>query len=278
MKLLIKLLVVVGLSLVIFGGGGFLGYRLFFKRLNTRQPAKGQAVVAPTPDPGIALLDQAKQQLAKGAKSEARQVLSLLIGSFPKSGKANEAKKILGDLNIQDFFSTQPGPDKGEYTVVRGDSVARIAAKTKTPVELIFKANGLESLIIQPGTKFIIPKAQFSLVIGTKTQDVTLLNHGAFFRWYKPTEFNIPAKVPPGQYKVHEKIAWAGGTRVAFGTKNYMGSSRWIVVNHPGVVLFSETNPQAPNIQKPNSGIMLTPPDMEELFALVGRDTPIIVQ
>jgi hypothetical protein len=57
-----------------------------------------------------------------------------------------------------------------------------------------------------------------------------------------------------------------------------MGSSRWIVVNHPGVVLFSETNPQAPNIQKPNSGIMLTPPDMEELFALVGRDTPIIVQ
>jgi LysM repeat protein len=278
MKVLIKLLVVVGLSLVIFGGGGLLGYRLFFKNLGSRQPGKGQAVAAPTPDPGVAMLDQAKQHLAKGAKTDARQVLSSLIQSFPKSGKADEAKKILGDLNIQDFFSTQPGPDKGEYTVIRGDSVARIAAKTKTPVELIFKANGLESLIIQPGTKYIIPKGQFSVVIGTKAQDLTLLNHGTFFRWYKPIEFNIPAKVPPGQYKVHEKIAWAGGSRVAFGTKNYMGSSRWIVVNHPGVVLFSETNPQAPNIQKPNSGIMLTPPDMEELFALVGKETPIIVQ
>jgi LysM repeat protein len=278
MKFLIKLFVVVGLSLVIFGGGGLLGYRLFFKRIDTRRAAKGQAVVAPTPDPGIVMLDQARQQLAKGAKSDARQVLSSLMQSFPKSSKADEAKKILGDLNIEDFFSTQPGPDKTGYTVVRGDSVARIAAKTKAPVELIFKANGLESLIIQPGTRFIIPKGQFSLVVGTKTQEVTLLNHGAFFRWYKPVEFNLPAKVPPGQYRVHEKIAWAGGTRVAFGTKNYMGSSRWIVVNHPGVVLFSETNPQAPNIQKPNAGIMLTPPDMEELFALVGRDTPIIVQ
>jgi LysM repeat protein len=278
MKFLIKLFVVVGLSLVIFGGGGLLGYRLFFKKTDTRRAAKGQAVVAPTPDPGIVMLDQVKEQLAKGAKSDARQLLSSLIQSFPKSSKADEAKKILGDLNLEDFFSTQPSPDKTEYTVVRGDSVARIAAKTKTPLELIFKANGLESLTIQPGTRFIIPKGQFSLVVGTKTQEVTLLNHGVFFRWYKPVEFNLPAKVPPGQYKVHEKIAWAGGTRVAFGTKNYMGSSRWIVVNHPGVVLFSETNPQAPNIQKPNAGIMLTPPDMEELFALVGRDTPIIVQ
>ena len=278
MKYLVKLLIVAGLALVIFGGGGFLGYRLFFKKPHSRPGTKSQAVVAPTPDPGIAMLDQAKQQLAKGAKTEAQQVLSSLIQSFPKSGKADGAKKILGDMNIQDFFSAQPGQDKSEYTVVRGDSVARIAAKTKTPVELIFKANGLESLTIQPGTKFVIPRGQLSLVIGTKMQDVTLLNRGAFFRWYKPLEFNLPPKVPTGQYKVHEKIAWAGGTRVAFGSKNYMGSSRWIVINHPGVVLFSETNPQAPNIQKPNSGIMLTPPDMEELFALIGRETPIIVQ
>jgi hypothetical protein len=35
------------------------------------------------------------------------------------------------------------GPDKTEYIVVRGDSIARISTKTKNPAELIFKANGL---------------------------------------------------------------------------------------------------------------------------------------
>ena len=75
-----------------------------------------------------------------------------------------------------------------------------------------------------------------------------------------------------------EKIAWADGSRVAFGEKKYLGSSRWIVVNDIGVTLYSETNPQTPNAQKPANGIMLGPADMEELFALVGKDTPVIVK
>jgi LysM repeat protein len=81
-----------------------------------------------------------------------------------------------------------------EYVVVRGDSIAKIASKTKDPAELIFKANGLDSLMIQPGQKLIIPKGQFSLVINTKKGDVTLVNNGNFFRWYKPLDVKLPAK------------------------------------------------------------------------------------
>jgi hypothetical protein len=73
-------------------------------------------------------------------------------------------------------------------------------------------------------------------------------------------------------------VAWFSGGRVAFGDKNYLGSSRWIVVNENGLTLYSETNPQTPNVQPPNTGIKLAPEDMEELFALVGRDTPVIVE
>ena len=280
MNNLVKLLVIAGLALGIFGGGGYVAYRLFFKTTDAQGGKLGQAVVTPTPDQGIAMLDQAKRQLGAGDRSEAAKILLALIQSFPDSIKSADAKQLLGDLNIQAFFSPTQGPDKTEYVVARGDSIAKIANKTKSAAELIFKANGLDSMVIQPGQRLIIPKGQFTLLINRKRQDVTLLNNGAFFRWYKPLEVKLPATVVPGQFKTREKIAWAEGGRVAFGEKKYLGSSRWIVVNDNGVTLYSETNPnpQTPNAQKPNAGIMLGPTDMEELFALVTKETPVIVK
>ena len=278
MNNLVKLLVIAGLALGIFGGGGFVAYRLFFKTTDYRKGKLNQAVVTPTPDQGITMLDQAKQQLAHGDRSDAAKILIALIQSFPDSIKSGDAKQMLGDLNIQAFFSSEPSPYKTEYIVVRGDSIMKIASKTKTAAELIFKTNSLESMIIQPGKRLIIPKGQFSLLINRKRQDLTLLNNGTFFRWYKPLEVKLPPKIAPGQFKVREKVAWADGARVGFGEKKYLGSSRWIVVNDTGVTLYSETNPQTPNAQKPNTGIMLGPTDMEELFALVTKETPVIVK
>jgi LysM repeat protein len=277
MNNLVKLLIVASLAIGVFGGGGFVAYRLFFKKPDPRGRNPNEPVVTPTPDPGIAMFNQAKREIASGDQNDAQKILLALVQSFPDSTRINEAKKLLGDLNISAFFSPEPGPDKTEYVVIRGDSIARIATKTRNPAELIFKANGLDSLTIQPGRKLIIPKGQFSLVVNTKKGDVTLMNNGIFFRWYKPLELKLPAKVVLGQFKAREKIAWADGARVAFGEKKYLGSSRWIAIGG-GITLYSETNPQTPNVQKPATGIMLGPPDMEELFALVLKDTPVTVK
>jgi LysM repeat protein len=278
MNNLVKLLVVASLAIGVFGGGGFVAYRLFFKKPDTHQGMANGPVVTATPDPGIAMFEQAKQQIASGDQSDAEKILLAIIQSFPDSTKSGDAKKLLGDLNISEFFSSGSGPNKTEYVVARGDSIARIAAKTKNQAELIFKANGLDSLTIQPGKKLVIPKGQFSLVINTKKGDVTLMNNGSFFSWYKPLENRLPAKILPGQFKVREKLAWSEGARVGFGEKKYLGSSRWIVINGSGITLYSETNPQTPNAQPPSTGIMLGPADMEELFALVAKDTPVIVK
>jgi LysM repeat protein len=278
MNNLVKLLVVAALAIGVFGGGGFVAYRLFFNRPDYRRGFGNEPVVTPTPDPGIAMFEQAKEQIAGGDQGDAQKILIALVQSFPDSTRINDARKSLGDLNIAAFFSPEPSPDKTEYVVARGDSIARIALKTKTPAELIFKANGLNSLTIQPGRKLIIPRGQFSLVINTKKGDVTLMNNGTFFRWYKPLEVKLPAKVVLGQFKTKEKIAWSDGSRVAFGERKYMGSSRWLVVSGGGLTLYSETNPEMPNAQKPGTGIMLSPPDMEELFALVVKDTPVIIK
>jgi LysM repeat protein len=278
MNNLLKILIVISLAFSVFGGGGFLAYRLFFKKSDLHLPNPNQPVITPTPDPGIELVAQARRELASGQPKDAEDLLRSLIKSFPDSIKIDEARKLLGDLNISAFFSPAPSPDKTEYVVVRGDSIAKIASKTKTPAELIFKANNLDSLTIQPGERLIIPKGQFSIVINVKRGDVTLLNNGEFFRWYHPLAVKLPPKTAMGQFKMRDKIAWSGGTRVAFGEKKYLGSSRWIVINSNGITLYSETDPQSPDAQTPGTGIMLSPPDMEELYALVTKETPITVK
>jgi LysM repeat protein len=277
MSVLWKLGILFGLVLVVFGGGALATYELFIKKAS-RTPTKGsQAVVTPTPDPGIALLEQAKQLIAKGEIEDGKRLLTSIFQSFPKSGKADEARKMLGDMNIQDFFSPQLSADKKEYVVARGDSIAKISAKTKAAPELIFKANGLDGLMIQPGQKFIIPSGQFSLDIFLGAQSVELLNHGQFFRWYKSLDFRLPPNIKPGQAKVIGKEAWAGGARVSFGEKKFLGSSRWVVLSQSGITLYSETAPNTPNIQKPRFGIQLPPEEMEELFALLPKETPVTI-
>ena len=277
MSLLWKLGVLLGLALVIFGGGGFATYELFLKK-PSRTPTKGnQAVVTPTPDPGIALLEQGKQLIAKGNIDDGKRLLISIFQSFPKSVKADEARKIVGDMNIQNFFSPQPSADKKEYVVMRGDSIAKISAKTKAAPELIFKANGLEGLMIQPGQKFIIPSGQFTLTIFLGAQAVELLNRGEFFYWYKALDFHLPPNLTSGTLKVIGKEAWSANTRVSFGEKKFLGSSRWVVLSQSGITLYSETSPNVPNIQKPRFGIQLAPEDMEELFALLVKETPVTI-
>src|SRR5260221_8379270 len=163
MSFLWKLGILAGLVIVIFGGGSFATYELFLKKAS-RKPAKGsEAVVTPTPDPGIALLDQARELIAKGNVEDGKRLLISIFQNFPKSTKADEARRAVGDMNIQDFFSPQPSADKKEYVVARGDSIAKIASKTKAAPELIFKANGLDGLMIQPGQNFIFPIGQFTV-------------------------------------------------------------------------------------------------------------------
>jgi LysM repeat protein len=276
MSLLWKIGIISFLVVLIFGGGALATYELFFKKPGSKPSPGNQAVVTPTPDPGIALLGQAQQLIAKGNNDQGKQLLVSIFQNFPASGKAAEAKKIVGDLNIRQFFS-DANPNKTTYIVARGDSIAKISGKSKTAPELIFKANGLQSLMLHPGQALMIPSGQFALQIGLATKDVNLLNHGAFFKWYQPLDFHLPANSHPGQLKVIGKEAWSVGAPVAFGGKNYLGSSRWIVLSG-NVTIYSETNPANPNVQKPKSGIEISPDEMEELYSLVGKETPVTVR
>jgi hypothetical protein len=79
--------------------------------------------------------------------------------------------------------------------------------------------------------------------------------------------------------RVAEVMAWKGGKRVGFGTKEWIGSTRWIRLAQPGYFLFAEpdaTHRDAAN-QPPPPGLGLAASDMEELSSLVNSKTAVTI-
>ncbi len=103
------------------------------------------------------------------------------------------------------------------------------------------RTNNLNNTMLQVGQRLLISHPDFSLFIQRKAQIVVLLDHGQFFKRYHVKTVQVSAKQPPRiNTRVAEVLAFKDGKRVGFGTKEYVGSTRWIRLNQPGYFLYSE--------------------------------------
>jgi len=104
-----KWLFVLLLALIIFGGGALFSYLLFFKQeIAVRQEQRGEVTPAPTPDFGGPEFEAAAKLRQEGKLVEARGALVAFIQKYPNGGHVEEAKDLLGELNIDIFLSRTP--------------------------------------------------------------------------------------------------------------------------------------------------------------------------
>jgi LysM repeat protein len=278
---MIRAIIIVFLCLAIFGTAGYFGYELFVKPKQVVRQQVAQATPTPAPDPSLPDFQRAQQLWQENKLVEAREAFERFLQMHPYSSKLDEAREALGEINADIFFSAAPGPDKQEYIVKKGDVLVRIAKKTGTSAELIMRANNLDGTLLQIDDRLIIPEADFSLVINRQDQAVTLSNKGKFFKKYKAKEWTAPPArgSAAASGKITEKIAWREGERVAFGSEEYAGSTRWIMTNIPGYALYTVPDEQ-PDEKKipPPPGIGLGAEQMEELSALLNRNVPITIE
>ena len=307
-----KFLTLLFLAVVIFGSAGYFGYELFIKpgRIEKREKAADAAAPAPTatPDPGLPEFQRLKKLQDSGKIVEARDGWNVWVSNNPKSPLLTEAKKHLGDANLILLFQPSANPSLLSYTVVKGDSLAKIAAKQHSNPELIQKANQLPGISLQIGQVLVIPTLKPSLELDRASKTLTLLDNGNFLKEYillsAPPAPSTPAKIAS---KVVDKIANAGAKRVAFGDKAYSTSERVILLSQsPSIVAAPKPSPipaatpgpspaataaggsnspvaasAAPQaITSPLTmppGYVLSSLDLLEIFPLVSRNTPVII-
>ena len=277
-----KWLFVLLLALIIFGGAAWFGYNTFVKEeIAVKKEQRGEVTPAPTPDISLPEFQAAAQLRQEGKSAEARDALIAFIQKYPGGLHVEEAKDLLGEVNVDILLSRYPSPEKTEYVVRSGDVLAKIARKLKTTPELIMRMNNMSGTMLHIGEHLLISHPDFSLVIQRKANLVVLLNHGAFFKQYHVREAKLAPKQPPKiTGKVAETMAWKDGKRIGIGSKDYLTSTRWIrIAGGPGYTLYSMPDSAHPNLDQPPPpvGLGLGASDLEELSSLVNNRTPVTI-
>ncbi len=270
------------LAVVIFASAAFFGYHIIVKpELAVRAEQNGQGPDEPRVDAGLPEFQAAALLRQEGKLAEARAALTAFLQKFPNGQHTEEAKDLLGDVNMDVLFSRYPTPEKQEYIVKSGDVLARVAAKTKSTPELIMRTNNLHGTMLHIGERLLISHPELSLFIQRKAQIVVLLDKGNFFKRYHIRSVKLPPRQPPRiTSRVAETMAWRDGKRVGFGTKEYVGSTRWIRLNTPGCVLYAEPSagtPQPGGVPPPPTGFAMAPAEVEELSGLVNSKTAVTI-
>ncbi len=284
MKLL-KFLIVLVLATAIFGTAGFFAYLLYIKPEKVdREEAKLVAEApppTPVPDYSLAPFKKLMAVVDAGPSVEGRDALLTFIAQYPKSTKLAEAKAALGEMNMQFVFTSMAAPDKVDYVVVAGDSLVKVASKTKSNAELILRSNNLASIDLAIGQSLRIPAVAMTLVLDRPTKTLSLVNKGQLFKEYPLLAMEVPAAIGkgPAATTVKDKVAIKGAGRVAFGTKDYVGSERWLMLGAGNMVIRGRPEPDANGQPTPMPpGIVVSQEDIEEIFPLVTRGTAVTIQ
>jgi LysM repeat protein len=277
-----KWLFVLFLALAIFGGAAWFFYNTFVKQeIEVKKEQRGEVTPPPAPDIGLPEFQAAAQMRQEGKLTEARDALVAFIQKYPSGKHLDEARDVLGEVNVDILLSRHPSPEKTEYVVKSGDVLAKISRRLKTTPELIMRMNNMSSTMLHIGEHLLVSHPDFAILIQRKANLVVVLNHGAFFKQYHVREAKLPGKQSAKiTAKVAETMAWKDGKRIGLGSKDYLASTKWIrLAGAPSYTLYSVPDGAHPHLDQPPPpvGIGLAAADVEELGSLVNNRTPVTI-
>ncbi len=269
------------LAAVIFLGAGWFGYNLFFKQeIAIQKEQRGETKAEPTPDISLPEFQAAARLRQDGKMPEARAALNAFIQKYPNGAHVDEAKDLLGEINVGILLSRTPSPEKTEYIVKPGDVLQKVANRVKSTPELIMRMNNMSGTMLHIGERLLISHPEFSLVVDRKNKRIVLLDHGSFFKQYRIVEMKTPSRQAPRiTGKVAETMAFKDGRRVGFGTREFALSTRWIRLSVPAYTIYSLPDGAHPRLEQPPppTGLGVAATDVEELSGLVNNRTPVTI-
>ncbi|HRX54710.1 MAG: LysM peptidoglycan-binding domain-containing protein [Verrucomicrobiales bacterium] len=264
-------------------------------KIDERKHRKGGPDIE-LPDLGKREFDAAMALVKEGELLGARDRLYYLLKFFPESKTVAEAKRIIGEINLDLLLSGIPMEGKTEYVVKSGDALVSIARRNKCTVDYILRANANTSPVIHPGDRLTVTDLDFTVVVDASDKALRVESKGRLFKEYPIVELNIPHSVkPPVSTTVTEKVAWYGDRSVNFTQVEYLQAKKWLKSGKLGLMIRAYETPglRAEPVAKDRSqkvdknaaatpreteapvGVLMDPADMDELFTIVRGDIPL---
>ena len=191
-------------------------------------------------------------------------------------------QKKIASVNMALLFSNIVTPESELHTVVPGDSLAKIAGRYSTTVELIKRANNLKSDVIMPGMKLKAQNKPFSIIVDNKQCVLTVLLGDEVIKTYDVATGKNNS-TPIGLFKIKDKLVdpvWYNkGTAIpAESPENVLGT-RWmgLTTQEPGYGIHGTTDPESIGYQSTEGCVRMRNEDVEELYSIIPVGTSVTV-
>lgn len=230
----------------------------------------------PTVDPGELAFERARELLATAQFDAARENLEFIVGVYPDSKHADEARRILGELNLDALLSIDDMEGKEVCKVARGDAFLSIARRYETTIDCIMHLNGLQRLDqLYPGDELIMLRLTMNVKIDVPRKRLSLMKEGRPLKVYPLVE----ARVKPGakgtiRTKIRGKAAYLDGRSVKLTADEWREAGKVIALEAAGLLI--RELPEGTE-EDPGRGFFLKKSDMEELSMLlrVGNEVEV---
>lgn len=278
--MLLRLLFLLILAAALAAGGYYAVQELYVKPEQRLAEDKKLPPPLPPPDPSLAEFNRCMEIKDRGSLPQARAAFERFLKEFPESKKKEAALDAIGEINSAEFFAMTPD-DSNSYTVGPGDSLSRVSARRKIPVELIIHLNKLESESLQIGQKLVAPHSEFRVVLQQKTHKVVLYRGDKLFRQYPAVNWPGMHKkpqvfLPKATGKVNDKAALTDSGALKPSDKGYFEANHIVGITIPGHSLYSQPEDPKASVHRPTGGgIGLSPAHMSEIAILLPRGTPV---
>lgn len=227
-----------------------------------------------------ALFTAAVNYEKQGELLKAKDAYQAILEKFSGSSDIGKAQEARDDLNVKMLFSPTITQDAFIYEVQKGDTLAKIAKKNNTTIELISKTNGITNGVIKIGQRLKITKLKFSIVVDKSQNILTLKADDNIFKTYRVAT-GLNNCTPVGTFKIINKLTnpvwYSTKAVVPSGSPENILGSRWLGISQPGYGIHGTTKPESIGSQSTAGCVRMVNSDVEELYSMVPEGTEVVI-
>ncbi|UCD54754.1 MAG: L,D-transpeptidase family protein [Candidatus Omnitrophota bacterium] len=212
---------------------------------------------------------------------KAKKALEKFIENSPYSSKTAEIQKDIENLNIKILFSDIMTDNDVSYKIQPGDTLAKIASKFNTTVELLKESNNLRSDLILPGKFLKVNRGKFSILVDKSKNELTLKESDSEIVKTYLVSTGENFSTPIGIFKIEEKLvspAWYRvGAIVEPDSPEYELGSRWMGLSVSGYGIHGTKEASSIGKYITRGCVRMRNEDVEELYAIVPAGTEVVI-
>jgi len=229
------------------------------------------------------LLARAERSVSEGRWVEARETYFRAAGLSRNEEEKANILETLGELNLKLLLSPYEQPETVWVAVQPRDTLAVIAERAGTTVELLMKMNRLTSDTIRLGRRLKVPIESFSVEVNKATNELTLRLGDRFFKRY-PVSTGARDNTPVGSFRITDRLVhpdwWhpETGRRYRYGEPGHRIGTHWLGWDRRGFGIHGTDEPE--KIGQPVSlgCVRMRNEDVAELYLLLPRGTRVVVK